>query len=190
MKLILASASPARLELLKQAGLTPDKVLPADVDETPLKAEKPEEYVVRVAVMKAQAVATQHPEAYTLAADTAACLGRNIIGKARDADHARQILRGFSGKRHTVHTGLCVIAPGGVLRTRRVSTTVKFANLSDTELEAYIASNDWQGKAGAFSIQGRGGAYIEWVHGSISSVIGLPLVETRNLLKGLGYTSA
>lgn len=185
--LILASASPARLKLMEQAGFPPDKVLPADVDETPLKSERPEDYVLRVARKKADAIAALHPDAYIVAADTVACIGRNIIGKARDADHAREIIRNFSGRRHRVHTGLCVIAPGGRSRTRRVTTVVKFAFLSDQELDTYIASGEWQGKAGAFGIQGRGGSFIEWVNGSVSNVIGLPLTDARNLLKGLGY---
>ncbi len=185
--LILASASPARLELLRSIGLAPDKVLPADVDETPLKAEKPEQYVLRVARMKAEAVAELHPENFILAADTAASLGLTIIGKAEDARHAREIIQRFSGRRHRVHTGICVIAPNGVTRTRRVTTVVKFATIAEPELEAYITSGEWRGKAGAFGIQGRGGGFIEWINGSFSNVIGLPLVETRNLLKGMGY---
>lgn len=187
--LILASASPARLELLKRIGMEPDIVAPADVDETPLKQEKPRDYVLRVAKSKAHTIAKQHPDAYIIAADTVATLSRKIIGKAANEAEARAIIRSFSGRRHNVLSGLCILGPNGKESSRLVKTVVKFCNLTDPEIDAYIATGQWEGKSGCFGIQGYGGGFIEWINGSFTNVIGLPLTETRNILKGMGYTS-
>lgn len=186
--LVLASASPNRLELLQSIDLPPDHVSPADIDETPLKDETPEAHVVRLAEGKAQAIAPQFPEAFIVAADTIAVVGTRIIGKAPTRDKAEATLKKLSGRRHRVYSGLCVIAPDGTLRSRRVKTIVKFKPLMEQELQAYLDSNQWQGKSGCYGIQSRAGGFVEYINGSFSNVVGLPLVETRNMLFGLGFT--
>jgi septum formation protein len=182
---ILASASPRRIELLKQIGITPDHVIPADVDETPHKNEIPTVYVQRVARQKAEAVAAKHPSSVVLAADTTVALGRRIIGKAENEKEAFAILKMLSGRRHRVYSAICAMHQ----QTQRqilVGTVVRFARLSDTQINDYIATGDWKGKAGACSIQGASGAFIPWINGSFSNVVGLPLTETSQLLAQMG----
>jgi septum formation protein len=185
--LVLASASPRRLDLLRQIGIVPDRIDPADIDETPLKGELPPGHGVRLAEAKARAVAPRHPGAFILAADTVVACGRRILPKAEDAVTARACLTLLSGRRHRVYGGVAVIAPGGKIGIRRVLSQVTFKRLSTTELETYIASGEWQGKAGGYAVQGHAAALIPWISGSYSNVVGLPLFETAQLLAGRGY---
>lgn len=184
MRLILGSASPRRLELLAQIGITPDAVRPADIDETPRKAEPPRPYCARMAAEKAQAVPCA-PGEVVLCADTTVALGRRILGKPADATEAAQFLTMLGGRRHTVITAVAV-RTADRLWAREVETAVKMKRLSDDELNGYLASGEWQGKAGGYGIQGRAGAFIPWIGGSFSAVVGLPLAETAALLRAAG----
>ncbi len=184
---VLASASPRRLDLLKQIGLVPDRVDPAQVDERPRRNEAPGRLAVRLAEEKARAVAPRHPDCYVLAADTVVACGRRVLPKPEDADEARRCLELLSGRRHRIHGGLAVVAPGGACRTRLVQTVVTFKCLEPAEIESYLASGEWRGKAGGYAIQGRAAAFIRIVNGSYPNVVGLPLFEARALLRGLGY---
>jgi septum formation protein len=185
--LVLASSSPRRLDLLRQIGIVPDAIDPADIDETPAKAELPPAHVVRLAEAKARAVAPRHPGAFILAADTVVACGRRILPKAEDEATARACLATLSGRRHRVYGGVAVMTPGGEVGIRRVLSQVAFKRLSTAELEAYIASGEWHGKAGGYAIQGRAAALVPWVSGSYSNIVGLPLFETAQLLAGRGY---
>jgi septum formation protein len=185
--LVLASASPRRVELLNQIGIAPDHIDPADIDETPLPRELPGPYVTRLAGAKAEAVRLRHPAAFILAADTVVACGRRILGKPEDERTARAFLRLLSGRRHRIYGGVAVIDPGGRIVTRRVISQVAFKRLSDGELAAYLATGEWRGKAGGYAIQGRAAAFVSWMAGSYSNVVGLPLFETGQLLTGLGY---
>ena len=185
--LVLASASPRRLDLLRQIGLEPTRVRPAELDETPLPRELPRVHAKRLARAKAEAVAAQDPDCYLLAADTVVALGRRILPKAEDAATARDCLRRLSGRRHSVLGGLALRAPDGRWAERLVVTAVSFKRLSEAETEAYIASGEWRGKAGGYAIQGLAAAFVPWIGGSYSNVVGLPLAETAKLLTGLGY---
>ncbi len=186
-RLVLASASPRRLALLRQAGVAPDAVVPADLDEAPRPRELPADYARRMARDKAAAVALEHPAAYLLAADTVVALGRRILPKAEDAATARDCLRRLSGRRHRVLGAVVVVAPGGRRAERLVTTTVTFKRLTAAEIAAYLASGEWRGKAGGYAIQGRAAAFIPRINGSYPNVVGLPLVEALALLRGLGY---
>lgn len=179
--MILASASPRRLELLKLLGITPASIIPADIDESERKGELPLAYVRRIAEAKAQLVAAQHPGELVLAADTTVAVGRRILQKPADADEARAFLHLLSGRRHRVMTCVAVVK-NGKLRSRTVTTIVRFSRLSAAQLEDYIASGEWQGKAGAYAIQGRAAAFIPFMSGSHSNVVGLPLCETSLLI--------
>ncbi|MCF6304432.1 MAG: Maf family protein [Rhodobacteraceae bacterium] len=183
MKLILASASPRRAELLAQIGVVPDAVMPADIDETPLKAELPRVYVARIALAKAMAV---QADGLILAADTTVAVGRRILGKPVDAAEATKFLLLLSGRRHKVITSVALRLKDKIWQ-RTVETSVKFKRLSDAELSAYLRSMEWQGKAGGYAIQGIGGAFIPSINGSYTNVVGLPLTETANMLTGAGY---
>ena len=185
--LVLASASPRRLDLLGQIGLQPDLTLPADLDETPLPKEPPRRLALRLAQAKASVVAAQAPESFVLAADTVVALGRRVLGKAEDETEARAWLQLLSGRAHRVFTGVAVIAPSGRRATRIGEARVRFKRLTEREIEGYLATGEWRGKAGAYAIQGRAGGFVIEVQGSYSAVIGLPLYETRMLLEGLGY---
>ena len=185
MKLILGSGSPRRRELLAQLGLTPDAVLPPDIDEEPRKAELPRPYCVRLAREKVLAVQAE-PEDIVLCADTTVALGRRIMGKPRDAGEAAEFLTALGGRRHQVITAVAV-RRGERLWTRDCVSAVKMKRLSDTELNAYLAGNEWQGKAGAYAIQGAAGAFIPWISGSFTGIVGLPLAETAALLAAAGY---
>jgi septum formation protein len=186
-KLVLASASPRRLDLLRQIGIVPDHVEPADIDETPRRGELPAGHVVRLAEAKARAVQPHHPDAFILAADTIVACGRRILPKAEDEAAARACLKMLSGRRHRVYGGVALLTPSGDLAIRRVVSQVAFKRLSDKEVAAYLASGEWHGKAGGYAIQGRAAALISWVAGSYSNVVGLPLYETAQLLAGRGY---
>ncbi len=181
LKLILASASPRRRDLLAQIGVVPDEILPADIDETPLKGELPLAYVERVTREKAEAIATQHADAAILSGDTVVACGRRILPKAEDAETARACLQLLSGRRHVVLTSIALLTPEG-LRQKTAQTVVKFRRLSKADIEAYVASGEWEGKAGGYGIQGSAEAFIPWLRGSYSAVVGLPLYETQQLL--------
>ena len=185
--LVLASASPRRLDLLRQIGIVPDQVEPADIDETPRRDELPAGHVVRLAEAKAHAVRPRHPAAFILAADTVVACGRRILPKAEDEATARACLALLSGRRHRVYGGVALLTPGGDLAIRRVVSQVTFKRLSEAEMAAYLASNEWRGKAGGYAIQGHAAALIPWIAGSYSNVVGLPLYETAQLLAGRGY---
>ncbi len=186
-RLVLASASPRRLALLRQVGIAPDAVVPADLDEAPRPRELPADYVRRVARDKAAAVAPRHGDAFVLAADTVVALGRRILPKAEDEATARDCLRRLSGRRHRVFGAVVVVAPNGRRAERLVVTAVTFKRLTAAEIEAYLVSGEWQGKAGGYAIQGRAAALVPRLNGSYPNVVGLPLTETLALLTGLGY---
>ena len=185
--LVLASASPRRLELLAQIGLEPDHVDPAHIDETPLARETPRALALRLAWAKARAVAERHPGAFVLAADTVVAVGRRVLGKAESAAEARDFLALLSGRAHRVLSGVAVVAPGGRESARLGEARVHFKRLTPQEVEGYVGCGEWRGKAGAYAIQGRAGGFVLAVQGSYSAVVGLPLYETRMLLEGLGY---
>lgn len=184
--LILGSASPRRKELLAQIGVVPDAVRPADIDETPHPRELPRPYCARMACEKVQAV-DAGPEDIVLCADTTVALGRRILGKPADAGEAEAFLRAMSGRRHRVITAIAV-RRGQRLWTREVESAVRMKRLSGDEVAGYIATGDWQGKAGGYGIQGPAGALIPWISGSFSAIVGLPLAETAQLLQAAGYS--
>lgn len=184
---ILASASPRRLQLLKQVGIVPDAVVPANMDETPCKSESPDTYALRIAHAKAALVAAQHPEAVILAADTVVACGRRILPKAEDAKSAHQCLQLLSGRRHRVYTAVCVQL-GNKQQSRLVMTQVRFARLSAKDIDAYVAGGEWEGKAGGYAIQGTAERFIPWINGSFSNVVGLPLAETCAMLARMGVS--
>ncbi|HYH19720.1 MAG TPA: Maf family nucleotide pyrophosphatase [Azospirillum sp.] len=190
--LILASASPRRFDLLRQIGVVPTAVDPADIDESPLPRELPPGHAARLAAGKAEAVAARHPGSLVLAADTVVACGRRILPKAETEAQARACLDLLSGRRHRVYGGVVLLVPGADGRPARlldrlVRTDVTFKALSHEEVEAYIASGEWHGKAGGYAIQGRAAAYVRWIGGSYSNVVGLPLHEVATLLRGAGY---
>ncbi|GGD88121.1 Maf-like protein [Tsuneonella deserti] len=183
--LILASASPRRRELLARLGLREATVAPADIDETPRKAELPRDYAVRMAREKALAAAS--PDAFVLAGDTVVAAGRRILPKAEDEATARQCLELLSGRRHRVLSAIALRAPDGTMRERLSETQVRFKRLSPEEIAAYLAGGEWHGKAGGYAIQGAAEGLIAWIGGSHSGVVGLPLFETRALLRAAGF---
>ena len=184
-RLILASASPRRRELLAQIGLVPDAVIAPNIDETPRPRELPRALAVRLARAKAAAAAT--PGAFVIAADTVVALGRRILPKAEQAEEARRCLVLLSGRRHRVLTSVVAQAPDGRRAERLCESVVTFARLTEAQIAAYLASGEWHGKAGGYAIQGRAAAHIRFLGGSYSGVVGLPLFETAQLLRGLGY---
>ena len=185
--LVLASASPRRLDLLHQVGLLPHCIDPADIDETPRRGELPAAHAMRLAAEKAKAVIPRHPSAFILAADTVVACGRRILPKTEDEASARSCLELLSGRRHRVHGAIALASPDGRLISRRVESQVAFKRLSEIEIAAYLRSGEWRGKAGGYAIQGRAAALIRWISGSYSNVVGLPLYETVQLLAGRGY---
>ncbi|MBL4810835.1 MAG: septum formation inhibitor Maf [Rhodobacteraceae bacterium] len=185
LKLVLGSASARRLELLAQIGLVPDDVRPPDIDETPKKDEPARDYVRRIARQKAQAIALAADEVL-LCADTTVALGRRIMGKPADRAEAQAFLKKLSGRRHRVITAIAV-RRGDQMWEKDVVTQVAFKRLSDQELNSYLNSQDWQGKAGGYAIQGPAGAFVPWINGSFSAVVGLPLEQTAKLLSTAGY---
>lgn len=187
LPLILASASPRRIDLLARIGVTPDTILPADIDETPAKGELPRDYAQRMAAEKAAAIAPDHLGNLVLAADTVVAAGRRILPKTEAEDEARRCLILLSGRRHRVHSAVTLIDTQGTARHRLSSTILAFKPLSDQEIAAYLASGEWRGKAGGYAIQGRAEAWVRFLSGSHSGVIGLPLFETRALLTSAGY---
>jgi len=185
--LVLASASPRRVDLLGQIGIVPDAIRPADIDEMPLPREMPAALAQRLASAKAHHVHGQKPDAFVLAADTVVACGRRILPKAETERDARGCLKMLSGRRHRVFGGVCLIAPGGKSVIRVVTTMVRFARLTDADIEDYIASTEWSGKAGGYAIQGRAAGFVASLQGSYSNVVGLPLHETWKALQGLGF---
>jgi septum formation protein len=190
-QLILASASPRRLELLKQIHITPAHIFPADINEERLSGEKPAALALRLAVEKAQhiynAQRLSHPDHYILAADTVVSLGQKDLAKPNDAKQAAHFLNMLSGRRHDVLGGIAVIAPNGTVSSRLVRSSVKFKRLTPQDIESYIASGEWDGKAGGYAIQGLAARYIKAIQGSYTNIVGLSLYETHNMLNGLGY---
>lgn len=189
MPFILASSSPRRKELLESIGLIPDQILSPDVDESPLKGEEIKPYVKRIAILKARAIHTQNPTAYVLAADTAVEARRKILLKAETQEEARTMLTSFSGRRHRVYTAICAISPEGKEISNLVTTRISFKRLSAQEIKSYISTGEWEGKAGAYSIQGQAAKFVKFISGSYTNVVGLPLYETDCLLKGIGFVS-
>jgi len=185
MRLILGSASPRRQALLAQIGLRPDAIIPPDIDETPLKGELPRAYCARMARAKTLAIAAA-PDDMVLCADTTVALGRRILGKPDDKAQATQFLLALGGRRHQVITAIA-LKYGDQIWTREVVSQVKMKRLSELELKSYLDSNEWQGKAGGYAIQGIAEAFIPWISGSFSAIVGLPVAETVALLTTAGY---
>lgn len=181
-KLILASSSPRRLDLLKQIGYTPDEVLPADLDETVLKNELPKDHCLRLAIAKAQKIAETYPNDIVIGSDSTVALGRRIFGKPEDADETRKFMKMLSGRRHKAITAVCVIS-AGKQSVKVVETVVQFKRLDNADIEGLVKSGDWEGKCGAYSIQGYAARFIKKIIGTHSNVMGLPLYETAALLK-------
>src|SRR5690349_2128165 len=192
-KFVLASGSPRRLALVNQAGIDPDALRPADVDETPVKGELPRAYANRLARVKAEAAldSVRNDEelrgSYVVAADTVVAVGRRILPKAETLDEAAQCLRLLSGRNHRVYTGVCLVTPKESFRQRLVETRVRFKRITKEDLEAYLASGEWRGKAGGYAVQGLAGTFVVKIVGSYTNVVGLPLYETLALLSGEGY---
>ncbi|AXV14395.1 septum formation inhibitor Maf [Neorhizobium sp. SOG26] len=195
-KLILASGSPRRLDLLNQAGITPARLMPMDIDETPKRSEHPRSLARRLSTEKAEAAyalvkgdpAWRH--SYILSADTVVAVGRRILEKTEYTEEASAALNLLSGRGHWVYTGVCLVTPGGQFRQKIVETKVRFKRLSVREIDNYIASGEWRGKAGAYAIQGIAGAFVQKLVGSYSNVVGLPLYEVTSLLAGEGFDVA
>jgi septum formation protein len=190
MRLILASASPRRLDLLARIGVLPDAVVPADIDESVRRGELPRQHAGRLAREKAQAVAAIEPNALVLAADTVVAVGRRILPKVEDEETLRACMRLLSGRRHRVLTGVALAVAGHGFRERLVETTIAMKRLSEQEIDFYAGHGEWRGKAGGYALQGYGEVYVRHIAGSYSNVVGLPLAETRVLLKSAGYPIA
>lgn len=192
-KLVLASGSPRRIELLQQAGVEPTRIYPADLDETPQRAEHPRSLAKRLSRSKAEKALEglkrddEADDCFVLAADTVVAVGRRILPKAELAEEASNCLRLLSGRSHRVYTGVCLITPAGKVRQRLVETRVRFKRLSREELESYLASGEWRGKAGGYAVQGLAGTFVVKLVGSYTNVVGLPLYETVNLLTADGF---
>ncbi|MEW4467974.1 nucleoside triphosphate pyrophosphatase [Parasphingorhabdus sp. JC815] len=186
MKLVLASSSPRRLELLGRLGVTPDRIISPDIDETPLKGELPHDYAVRMAREKAAAVDRADDE-ILIAGDTIVAVGRRILGKAEDEAQQRKFLQLISGRRHHTMSSVCIIAADGTVRTKLSDSIIKFKRFQRSEIDTYIRSGEGLGKAGGYAIQGLAEAYVISISGSFSGIMGLPLYETRNLLISSGY---
>ncbi len=189
MKLILASSSPRRKELLKNIGFEPHLIISPDIDETPRKTEKPNIYVERVAAEKAKAaIADPRTEGcYILTCDTSACVGVRILGKPENEEEAKKMLRLMKGRRHRVYSSVCVVTPEKKIHQKTVLSFVKFKNFSEDELKEYIKTDLWKGRSGAYSLQEDPGGWVISINGSYSNIVGLPLYETKNLLFGLGF---
>jgi septum formation protein len=190
MRLVLASASPRRLDLLARIGVTPDAVLPADIDESVPKGELPRQHAARLSREKALAIAADEPESLVLAADTVVAVGRRILPKVEDEATLRACMKLLSGRRHRVLTGVALAIPGKGVRKRLVETMIAMKRLSDEEVNYYASHGEWRGKAGGYALQGYGEVYVRHIAGSYSNVVGLPLAETRVLLKSAGYPLA
>ena len=190
MRLVLASASPRRLDLLARIGVMPDAVVPAHVDESVPRGELPRVHALRLAREKAEAVAAKEPDALVLGADTVVAVGRRILPKVEDEETLRACMRLLSGRRHRVLTGVALVIPGKGVRERLVETMIAMKRLSGQEIDHYAGHGEWRGKAGGYALQGYGEVYVRHIAGSYSNVVGLPLAETRMLLKSAGYPIA
>ncbi|MEO6581084.1 MAG: nucleoside triphosphate pyrophosphatase [Sphingomicrobium sp.] len=190
MRFILASASPRRLDLLARIGVIPDAIHPADIDESVWKGELPRAHAARLALEKAGAVAALEPDALVLAADTVVAVGRRILPKVEDEQTLRKCMALLSGRRHRVLTGVALAVRGSPIRHRLVETMIAMKRLSPDEIDFYAAHGEWRGKAGGYALQGYGEVYVRHIAGSYSNVVGLPLAETRHLLKSAGYPLA
>ena len=190
MRLILASASPRRLDLLARIGVTPDAVDPPHIDESVATGELPRNHALRLAVEKAETAAARHAGALVLAADTVVAVGRRILPKVEDEATLRDCMKLLSGRRHRVLTGVALAIPGSPTRSRVVETMIAIKRLSDEEIDYYAGHGEWHGKAGGYALQGYGEVYVRHIAGSYSNVVGLPLAETRLLLKSAGYAIA
>lgn len=189
-RLVLASASPRRLDLLRQIALAPDEIVAAEIDETPLKSETPRQTALRLAVAKAAEVAKTRPDDFVLAADTVVAVGTRILPKVENEVEGRRCLELLSGRAHRVLTGVAVCGPDGRSVSRLVESRLRFKRLSDADVQAYLESGEGVGKAGGYAIQGRAGAFVMSLQGSYPAVVGLPLYETVNLLRGVGFVRA
>lgn len=187
-KILLASASSRRLDLLRQINAVPDKVLPTDIDETPLPSEKPKDLVKRLSQQKAEAASNQNPDFFVLAADTVVACGQKILDKPENEEQAKKYLKKLSGRRHRVYGGITMITPEKRVFTRSCVTLVQFKPLSDGDIKTYIESGEWEGKAGGYAIQGLAGAFIKHLSGSYSNVVGLSLYDTMKILESSGLT--
>jgi septum formation protein len=187
MRLVLASASPRRLDLLARIGVHPDTIVPADIDESVRPGELPRDHALRLAREKAEAVAASHPGDLVLAADTVVAVGRRILPKVEDEETLRQCMALLSGRRHRVLTGVAVAIPGTGVRVRVVETMIAIKRLSPDEIDYYASHGEWRGKAGGYALQGYGEVYVRHIAGSYSNVVGLPLAEARLMLKSAGY---
>ena len=185
-RLILASASPRRVQLLSQIGLAPYKVVPANINEQSSKGETPRQLTIRLACVKSEKVGRLFPNDFVLAADTIVACGRRILDKAKTASEAATHLHLLSGRRHRVYSGIALALPDGSIRSRHVMTQVAFKRLHKSEIRAYLESEEWRDKAGAYAIQGGAGAFVKRINGSYSNIVGLPLFETLALLRGAG----
>jgi septum formation protein len=183
---VLASASPRRVELLDQIGVTADIIHPADIDETPVKTERPRLYVERIAREKALAVAALYPDSHVLAADTVVAMGRRIMGKPDDEAMAKTYLEQLSGRRHDVMTVVVLICPDGQVLFRLSHSKVRFMRLDNAMIATYLSGDEWQGKAGGYAIQGSAAIWVDWISGSYSGIVGLPLSETGRMLRHAG----
>jgi septum formation protein len=190
MRLILASASPRRLDLLARIGIVPDAVEPANIDESVLAGELPRDHALRLASEKAAAVAARFPNDLVLGADTVVAVGRRILPKVEDEATLRKCMALLSGRRHRVLTGVALALPGGGARSRLVETMIAMKRLSPEEIDYYASNGEWVGKAGGYALQGYGEVYVRHLAGSYSNVVGLPLAETRHLLKSAGFALA
>ena len=179
---VLASGSPRRAALLEQIGQAPDLIMPADIDEAPLRGERPADTALRLAVEKAEAVAAHNSNAIVLGADTVVACGRRAFSKAESEAEARKHLSFLSGRRHQVHGGVAIVAPGGKLWRRRITTVVKFKRLTTQEIDAYLNEDEWRDKAGGYAIQGRAGIFVRAISGSYTNVVGLCVHATHGLL--------
>jgi septum formation protein len=186
-RLVLASSSPRRRDLLAQVGMPPDVMEPADVDEIPHRSELPAKLVRRLSLAKAGKVVARYADAFVLGADTVVACGRRILPKTESDSEAHSCLIMLSGRRHRVYGGVTIISPSGVKRTRVVATIVAFKPLAKEEIDIYLASGEWQGRAGGYAIQGRAASFVRFISGSYTNVVGLPLFEATQLLTGLGY---
>jgi septum formation protein len=190
VRLVLASASPRRLDLLARIDVAPDEVVPADINESIPAGELPRVHALRLAREKAEAVAALRPNDLVLAADTVVAVGRRILPKVEDETTLRACMKLLSGRRHRVLTGVALAIPGGGVRERLGETTITMKRLSDEEIDYYASHGEWRGKAGGYALQGYGEVYVRQIAGSYSNVVGLPLAETRLLLKSAGYPIA
>lgn len=186
-RLVLASASPRRRELLAQIGMTADVIVPANLDEVPRRNELPAKFARRLSIAKVDKVAADHADAFVLGADTVVACGRRILPKTASDSEAHSCLIMLSGRRHRVYGGVTVVSPGGIKRTRVVTTVVSFKPLAKEEIDIYLASGEWQGKTGGYAIQGRAASFVRFISGSYTNVVGLPVFEVAQLLTGLGY---